>query len=743
LGLDKLQLQSLRLPSTAARVLSALPQHTWEQAPDVTIRPDAQGLRSALNPHPDATLDASPRATLDATLDAPMNLSGGLSDILSGVLSGDAPPTRGSSLALYPASAEDAAEEEWLPRLSIIERTQRLDTSGAFAGAPCDFEVIDELGRGGMGIVQRAHQRTLRREVALKRAKLAVQGAGALLHEARITGGLEHPHIIPVHALGLDQQQHPVLVMKRVEGVVWRALIQDPHHPWWARLAPGADHLSWHIERLMQVCDAVAFAHERGVIHRDLKPDNVMIGAFGEVYVLDWGVALALEEEEAAAAASGRSSQRFSFVGTPAYMAPEMVNADPPVSTRSDIYLLGAILYEVITAEPPHRGQTMVEVLLCASQGQEPTFAPGQAHPALAALCARALRAHPDDRFSTVLDLKRALRDHLQRRAAHRLVERADGLLQALSEVTNRAPQHSTLLDAQHDAQHDARPHATSTNHQAQRLFIECRFALQQALSENPGDASALASLERALTLMIDAELGFGHVAAARALLADLPSPRADLTQKVEAAEAVEAAARAELSALRDLAHGMDNAVSSKQRGMLMSGLALFWGALIVAAVAAVHLLGYTPTYPHAMSAAVGGLLMALVGMYALRRAFRSHRLNRLVMWIVSTIVAVATLLRALFWHLNVPLLTALNMELIAVALATLVGAITLDKRLIPPSLLCMLCGVCGVLIPPVSPETYALGQFGALLWIAHIWSRSAHPQAQPPASHPASERPI
>jgi eukaryotic-like serine/threonine-protein kinase len=733
LGLDKLQLQSLRLPSTAARVLSALPQHTWEQAPDVTIRPDAEGLRSALNPHADAALDASP----DATLDAPTDLS----DILSGVLSGDAPQTRGPSLALYPASPEDVEEEEWLPRLSIIERTRRLDTSGAFASAPCDFEVIDELGRGGMGIVQRAHQRTLRREVALKRAKLAVQGAGALLHEARITGGLEHPHIIPVHALGLDQQQHPVLVMKRVEGVVWRALIQDPQHPWWAKLAPGADHLSWHIERLMQVCDAVAFAHERGVIHRDLKPDNVMIGAFGEVYVLDWGVALALEEEEQAAR-SGRSSARFSFVGTPAYMAPEMVNAEPPVSTRSDVYLLGAILYEVITAEPPHRGKTMLEVLLSASQGQEPVFAPGQAHPALAALCARAMRAHPDDRFSTVLELKRALRDHLQRRAAHRLVERADGLLQALSEVTTRAPQHSTLLDAHHDTRPDTRPPAASSSHQAQRLFIECRFALQQALSENPGDPSALASLERALTLMIDAELGFGHVAAARALLADLPSPRADLTQKVEAAEAVEAAARAELSALRDLAHGMDNAVSSKQRGMLMSGLALFWGALIVAAVAAVHLLDYTPTYPHAMSAAVGGLLMALVGMYALRRAFRSHRLNRLVMWIVSTIVAAATLLRALFWHLNVPLLTALNMELIAVALATLVGAITLDKRLIPPSLLCMLCGVLGVLVPPLSPEAYALGQFGALLWIAHIWSRSAHPQAQPPASHPASERP-
>jgi hypothetical protein len=223
LGLDKLQLQSLRLPSTAARVLSALPQHTWEQAPDVTIRPDAEGLRSALNPHADAALDASP----DATLDAPTDLS----DILSGVLSGDAPQTRGPSLALYPASPEDVEEEEWLPRLSIIERTRRLDTSGAFASAPCDFEVIDELGRGGMGIVQRAHQRTLRREVALKRAKLAVQGAGALLHEARITGGLEHPHIIPVHALGLDQQQHPVLVMKRVEGVVWRALIQDPQHP--------------------------------------------------------------------------------------------------------------------------------------------------------------------------------------------------------------------------------------------------------------------------------------------------------------------------------------------------------------------------------------------------------------------------------------------------------------------------------------------------------------------------------
>src|SRR5204863_2462534 len=136
------------------------------------------------------------------------------------------------------------------------------------------------LGEGGMGTVDRALQRSLGREVAIKRVRDRRAGDGAvraLLAEARVAGSLEHPNVVPIHALGRDAGGDPALVMKRVEGVSWSALIHDPAHPRWSDLP--RDRLRWHLETLMQVCNAIELAHSRGIIHRDLKPNNVMIGS--------------------------------------------------------------------------------------------------------------------------------------------------------------------------------------------------------------------------------------------------------------------------------------------------------------------------------------------------------------------------------------------------------------------------------------------------------------------------------
>src|SRR5262249_12200472 len=154
-----------------------------------------------------------------------------------------------------------------------------------------------------------------------------------LLVEAVITGSLEHPSVVPVYALGCDDAGHPILVMKRIEGVSWKTLAADQHHPAWARIdAAGDDRLVAHLEILMQVAGAVHFAHSRGFVHRDIKLANVMIGEFGEVYVVDWGLAVKM-------GAAPLSDEEAPLVGTPVYLAPEMLSGDPAaVDARTDVY---------------------------------------------------------------------------------------------------------------------------------------------------------------------------------------------------------------------------------------------------------------------------------------------------------------------------------------------------------------------------------------------------------------------
>jgi serine/threonine-protein kinase len=169
-----------------------------------------------------------------------------------------------------------------------------------------------------MGVVDAVWQRSLDREVAIKRlvAKPNRTHVEALLAEAGMMGRLEHPNIVPVHALGACPNRGPLLVMKRVRGIAWSELLKDPEHPAWG--AHVEDRLDRNLEILVAICNACHFAHSRGIIHRDIKPQNVMVGDYGEVYLMDWGIATTAE--------SPPSSE---VLGSPAYMAPELALGVP------------------------------------------------------------------------------------------------------------------------------------------------------------------------------------------------------------------------------------------------------------------------------------------------------------------------------------------------------------------------------------------------------------------------------
>jgi len=295
-----------------------------------------------------------------------------------------------------------------LPRISLTPpTTDALEKSVIHR----DLVVTGLLGEGGMGRVLLAHQASLGRDVAVKvpRANASPGTINALVSEARITGGLEHPGVIPVYSLASDTQGHPALVMKRVDGVSWSMLIRHAEDPAWSCIASSGDRLDTHVELLRQVCNAIAFAHRKGVLHRDIKPSNVLIGEFGEVYVADWGIAI-----RKAAAGEVRKP---GLVGSPVYLAPEMVTGDEAqLDERTDVFLLGATLYELLTGQPVFRRSSDFTTSRAVMEEQVPPPSSLRADlpPELDLIVARAMAKAPSDRYGSCLELRRAL-ERLQR----------------------------------------------------------------------------------------------------------------------------------------------------------------------------------------------------------------------------------------------------------------------------------------------------------------------------------------
>jgi hypothetical protein len=278
------------------------------------------------------------------------------------------------------------------PTLVPGTRTAR----GVIVLPPAGYLLGLSIGRGGMGEVLAAQDTRIGREVAVKRMTSEApddEQIARFLREARIQARLEHPSIVPVHELGVDEQGRPYFTMKRLVG---STLGQ--------RQADGMS-LNRLLRAFVEVCRAIEFAHSRGVVHRDLKPTNIMTGDFGEVYVIDWGIARVLTDEPENVADNAdigtldEHTKEGSLLGTPGYMSPEQVRgqrATPP----ADIYALGSILFELLCGELLHRrGQPGL-----ASTLSNPTQSPSKRTPdrpippELDALCLAALAEDPDAR---------------------------------------------------------------------------------------------------------------------------------------------------------------------------------------------------------------------------------------------------------------------------------------------------------------------------------------------------------
>lgn len=279
------------------------------------------------------------------------------------------------------------------------------------------YEFIRKLGSGGMATVFLARDRQLDRLVAVKVVSLAESRQELmqrLTREAQIVAHLEHPGIVPIHDYGVLPDGRAFYVMKYVQGVTLEEFIVQNHNQ--------ADLL-----RIFQkVCDAISFAHSRGIVHRDLKPANVMIGEFGEVLVMDWGIAAVLDKKSTEVAVSMPTSTTDSettahgtILGTPAYMSPEQARGDIVlIDHRTDIYSLGAILHFLLTGKSPFSGDSAESIRLAVISGQ--FIAPRQINRSVSkelnAICLTAMSLDPDSRYQTGSELSQEITsfiDHL------------------------------------------------------------------------------------------------------------------------------------------------------------------------------------------------------------------------------------------------------------------------------------------------------------------------------------------
>ncbi len=523
----------------------------------------------------------------------------------------------------------------------------------------------ETLGEGGMGLVLSAKQADLGRNVAVKtlRPEMATgQAVVAMLQEAWVTGTLEHPNIVPVYYVDSDEDGRPLIVLKRIEGTVWSELIGDPDTV--LERFGAEDLFEWNLSVLEKVINAMRYAHKRGVVHRDLKPDNVMVGEFGEVYVVDWGIAVALVDDGETLLPPAHAVDRMA--GTPAYMAPEMLGY--AVDERTDVYLLGALLYQAIADRPPHIGRNMEE-MIARIRASQPSF-PRSVPETLAAICRKAMSANPDERYQNVEELAVALREFRAHRGSLRLSNRAQRILETLRS--------RVAADADRD--------------ELQELLGECRFGFRSALEAWDHNPAAAKGLREAIELVAALELRRGEPRVAAAMLRELENPTEYLAAEVAASVQL---VDEEDQRMARMGQQLDKGVGKRTRVLVISLLGTAWLGLELWG----QLTGNVDRYATHNAMLIGSLvsLGVLAGLiFFVRATLMKTVINRQIGGALVALLVSQVLVSAVAQRLRIsPTQAQIMWMLIWTSLATMV-TLTIERRMWPMAVTAALCFAAG-----------------------------------------------
>ncbi len=623
------------------------------------------------------------------------------------------PPNPLPPTALPPTLPADATAPATAPGRQTMRPTRAAPLTDALDGLRVDepLKLGGVLGRGGMGTVYAAEQAALGRTVAVKVPDGAPgdPAVAAMVAEAVVTGQLEHPGIVPVHALDLDAEGRPRLVLKRIEGQSWTALLagQTPE-------TRGDEQLAEHLRIWLRVAEALSFAHARGVIHRDIKPDNVMVGAFGEVYLLDWGVAATLDD--AADPRIPRLKGQSGAAGTPSYMAPEqaagMTDLQGPAT---DVFLLGATLYEILSGRTPNQGRTPMAMLVAASRGQiEPL--PAAVDPDLAALCRAALSHAPADRPPTVAAFAEQIRRWIEQRPARRVLAEAARRVARLEAAVGQGPARA-LIEAEFEA---------------------IRASLTQIEALLPD--SAVDDLRgRAAVAMARIALADGDPDGAERRLA-LPGTRIELPLRQALAAAI-ATARLDLARRQADLERRDPGIGRHLRGWM----ALVLGALWVALPAISAARGEVPPLDTVALGNFGLGALMVVLLFVRRRSLLSTVPNRLLLlaWFVATFVFAGIEL----WghHRGVDPRQIYALQLLIVGILAVMVAIGVETRAWPIVIGAGVTFGLGAWRPAWIMALTSINNFvicGTLVWLSLVRERRLSRPGGPSPSAPSGPPP-
>jgi hypothetical protein len=609
---------------------------------------------------------------------------------------------RAQAAAIFGEAAHLPRTQEQLLATIVPHRSLGGESAAALVAKLRSMEGVsvgELIGQGGMGLVHAGVQDALGRAVAVKTLRPELRSEATtlrLLREAWVTGTLDHPNVVPVYDIALGADGDPHIVLKKIDGVAWSQIIHDEEA---IRERFGAlDPLEWNVRTLLQVANAIRFAHSRGVVHRDLKPENVMIGAFGEVYVLDWGLAVALEDD-----GSGRlplASEARALAGTPAYMAPEMLGGDG-VTARTDVYLLGAVLYEIACGHAPHAGSTMIQLYAKIMTADPPI--PSSVSRELAAIVRRAMQREPAERFESVEALRAALEAFLEHRGSLKLAEEASARLRDLEDERAKA---------------SADPNETRLR--LYHLFGECRFGFLAALRVWPENEDAQRGLARATELMVELELANGDPRAAALLLAELAPRPAELASRVEAARR---AWEQEETRRAALARDHDPTAGRRMRLSISAGLGIVWTLLPWAGFVLERSGAEMDQRLPILSSALM-LACALPLAYFARRSLSRTVLNRSLVRVVGVVLAAQLALFIATYALDITYAQTRPLVLLLYTVCNGVTAAAIERRLWPSSMTYAFVFAASVAWPSWAFPLESMGHFVLTITVLAIWSR-------------------